>query len=181
MKYFIIAGLTIFLGTMLYLDIVKYFIDAKYHAGLKVVPVLLIALLFYGVVFNLSVWYKLTNKTHYGAYIAVLGAVITILLNILLIPIFGYMGSAFATFCSYLTMLIVSFFLGQKFYKIAYELKSFLFYFLLVIIIYITSIYIKTNNTILHFGANSVLLLIFVGAIIYKEQPHKLILKRKNQ
>jgi O-antigen/teichoic acid export membrane protein len=102
MKYFIISGLLIFLGMVLYIDFVKIIIDRQYHEGLKVVPVVLMANLFFGIYFALSLWYKLTDKTRYGAYIAVIGSIVTLILNFLLIPVMGYAGSAIAGFVCFL-------------------------------------------------------------------------------
>ena len=93
MKYFIIFGLSIFLVVMLYIDIVKFFIDEKFHEGLVVVPIVLSANLFLGIYYNLSVWYKLTNKTRFGAYIATIGAILTLVINYLLIPNICILGT----------------------------------------------------------------------------------------
>ncbi|HIE15686.1 MAG TPA: polysaccharide biosynthesis protein, partial [Bacteroidales bacterium] len=136
MKYFVIFGLLIFLFVMLYIDLIKYFIGADYREGLKIVPIILLANLFLGIIYNLSVWYKLTNKTKFGAYIALIGAVITIVLNVVLIPKIGYMGSAWATFFCYFSMMIISFFWSRKTYKINYDFKDLLLYFTLALAIF---------------------------------------------
>jgi O-antigen/teichoic acid export membrane protein len=107
MNYFIIICAFIFLATMLYMDIVKHFVGRQYYSGLPIVPILLLANLFLGVYYNLSFWYKLTNKTMYGAYISLFGAFLTLLLNFWLIPVIGYMGSAWATFICYASMMII--------------------------------------------------------------------------
>jgi len=121
MKYFVIAGTLIFIGVMLFMDIFERFIGEPFRVGLAVVPFLLMANLMLGIYYNLSIWYKLSNKTQIGAYISLLGAAITILLNMLLIPYFGYMGAAWATLACYTIMVIVSFIAGQKHYPIPYE------------------------------------------------------------
>jgi O-antigen/teichoic acid export membrane protein len=139
MKYFVIICSFIFLITMLYLDVIKYFVGDKYYSGLPIVPILLLANMFLGVYFNLSIWYKLTGQTKYGAYISVGGAVITIILNILWIPWIGYMGSAWATMICYFLMMVVSFFLGQKHYRVPYDLKTNALYFLLALALYLFS------------------------------------------
>ena len=143
MNFFIIFSLVIFLGIMLYIDIVKYFINENYWSGLKIVPVLLLANLFLGVVYNLSVWYKLTDKTKYGAYIAGIGAFVTIVLNIILIPKIGYMGSAWATFFCYFTMMTVSYFWGKKHYQISYPLKKIFLYTFFALAIFFISNYVE--------------------------------------
>lgn len=123
MKYFVIACLFIFLGIVLFLDIVQHFIGEAYREGLGVVPILLLANMFLGIYFNLSIWYKLTGQTRYGALIAIIGAIITIALNLWWIPIIGYYGSAWATLVCYLCMTGLSFVWGQKYYPIPYEWK----------------------------------------------------------
>ncbi len=121
LNYFMLVGMSIFLFIMLYIDILKYFIGPKYHEGLKVVPILLGANLMLGIYYNLSVWYKLTDKTHLGAYIAGGGALITIVLNYIWIPQIGYMGSAWATLICYASMAIASFWVGKRYYPVPYN------------------------------------------------------------
>jgi O-antigen/teichoic acid export membrane protein len=173
MTYFIIFGLTIFLGVMLFIDVVKYFINYKYWDGLNVVPVLLLANLFLGISINLSIWYKLLNKTSYGAYIALIGAIITIIFNILLVPIFGYTGAAWATFICYGSMMVISYLLGQKFYKINYEVKKLGIYLLLTLILYSISYYIKDYNSYLKYLFNTFLFFLFCFIIVIREKLHK--------
>ncbi len=121
MKYFVIAGTLIFIGVMLFIDVFEHFIGEAFRVGLAVVPFLLLANLMLGVYYNLSIWYKLSNKTQIGAYISLVGAAITIALNVLLIPYFGYMGAAWATLACYTVMVVMSYFIGQKHYPIPYE------------------------------------------------------------
>lgn len=135
MKYFVIFGLLIFIGMVLFIDVIKFIVDTEYHQGLKVVPIVLMANLFYGIYFTLSLWYKLTDKTRYGAYMALIGASITLILNLALVPFMGYMGSAIAVFCCFLVMLVISYFLGQKHFPVPYNLKRIGSYFLVAIII----------------------------------------------
>ncbi len=121
LKYFLVACLFIFLATMFFIDIVGLFVGEKFREGLVVVPILLLANLFLGIYFNLSIWYKLTDKTWYGAIITMTGTLITIVLNVLLIPKLGYVGSAWAALGCYFTMVVISYLLGQKKYPIPYE------------------------------------------------------------
>lgn len=123
MNYFVFVCSLIFLGVMLFMNIAKYFIGEKFHEGLQVVPILLFANLFLGVYLNLSMWYKLSGKTKYGAWFSIIGAIITIVLNFLLIPKMGYMGAAWATFICYGTIMILSYIYGQKHYAIPYSIK----------------------------------------------------------
>ncbi len=178
MKYFTIFGLFIFLFVMLYLDILKAFIGESYHEGLKIVPIVLMANLFLGIIYNLSIWYKLTNKTKYGALIAVIGAVITIILNIILIPHIGYMGSAWATFACYFSMMIISYGLGQKHFKVNYDIKSMLIYTLLALVIYFVFERINFESNLLKFSVSTLLLAVFIGFAFIKEK--KSFLKIKN-
>ena len=123
MHWFVIACSLIYLGVMLLMNVVQLFIGEAYYEGLVIVPILLMANLFLGVFFNLSIWFKLNDKTYIGAWLAIMGALITIALNYLWIPEFGYVGASWATFVCYLIMVIVSYILGQKYYPIAYDLK----------------------------------------------------------
>ncbi|HOY38551.1 MAG TPA: oligosaccharide flippase family protein [Bacteroidales bacterium] len=173
MKYFVIGGLFLFLGVMLYLDFVKYFIDPEYHSGLMVVPVLLMANLFLGMYYNMSIWYKLNDKTIYGAYIAIIGAFITIALNVALIPFFGFIGSAWATFICYLTMFIISYLLGQKHYPVKYPVKAILLYFVVALVIYFISIVIPPTTVFLHYAFNTVLFVAFGIFVVIREGLYK--------
>jgi len=140
MKYFVIACLFIFLGIMLFIDIVQHFIGEAYREGLGVVPVLLLANMFLGIYFNLSIWYKLTGQTRFGAWIALIGALITIALNIWWIPLIGYYGSAWATLVCYLFMTFLSFAWGQKYYPIPYELKRIALFIVSALAVYFISL-----------------------------------------
>ncbi len=128
MNYFVGVCSLIFLGVMVFIDLFKLLVGAEYRSGLGIVPVLLLANFCLGVYYSLSVWYKLTDKTHWGAAISVAGALITIVLNRWWIPLFGYRGAAWATFACYFSMMMAGFLIGQKHYFIPYDLKRLLFY-----------------------------------------------------
>jgi len=170
MKYFTIFALFIFLFVMLFLDLIKYFIGNSYHEGLAIVPIILMANLFLGVIYNLSIWYKLTNKTKYGAYISIFGAIITIIANIILIPQIGYLGSAWATFICYFTMMLLSYYYGQKYFKINYDLKSIFFYFFLTIILFFGFKILNIENNIIKFSLSTILTLFFITIVFLKEK-----------
>ncbi len=120
--YFVIVCCILLLGVVINLDVLKHLLgDSKYWEGLPIVPILLLGYLFLGVYYNLTVWFKLTDKTYYGTVITVIGAVVTIAANYYLIPLYGYMGSSWATLISYLTMTILCYVLGQKYYPIPYN------------------------------------------------------------
>jgi O-antigen/teichoic acid export membrane protein len=178
MNYFVLACSLIFLGIMLYIDIVKYFVDKPYYEGLKIVPILLLANMFLGIFYNLSIWYKLTNQTKYGAYISIFGALITIGLNYSLIPVMGYMGSAWATLACYASMMVVSYFLGQKKYYIQYNLKNFFIFLAGAVLVYYISVLIKPDKLIFRFAINTFLFIIYIVFIYLYEFQHKIKAKK---
>ena len=137
MKFFVITITMMFLVVSLYLEIWKYFLTRPiYWTGLKVVPILLLANMFLGIYYNLSIWYKLTHKTIAGAYITLIGAGLTLLLNFIFIPYFGYMACAWATFLCYFSMMVISFIWGQKDYRIPYAWKKLTAYILIVVFLF---------------------------------------------
>ncbi len=171
MTYFIIASSTIFLGIMLFLDVVMVFVGKEFRVGADVVPILLMANICLGIFFNLSIWYKLTEKTIYGALISIFGALITIILNYLWIPVLGYMGSAWATLICYLSMTILSYFIGQKHYPINYNLLKGIGYPVSALSLYHISTLISPETGVSHFLVNAVILLLFGGTIYVIEKP----------
>ena len=171
MKYFVIACSFIFLATMMYIDFIQYFVGEDFRTGLKVVPILLLANLCLGIFFNLSIWYKLTGDTRYGAYLSAFGAAITLLFNFWLIPTMGYMASAWTTLICYFSMMVASYFIGQKNYPINYDLKRILGYLGLSLILFFISISLSFNTVPVKLGVNTFLLLIFVVTIYFFEKP----------
>lgn len=166
MKYFVIACLFIFLGIMLYLDIVQYFVGAAFRVGLGVVPVLLLANLFLGIYFNLSIWYKLTGQTMVGAWISLAGAAITIVLNLLLIPVMGYHGSAWATLACYFSMMVISWRVGKKHYPVPYETLKIMAMIAAALLIYLGSTLLPPLPAPYNYLVNLILLLVFAGAVL---------------
>ena len=183
MTAFVFVCSIIFVGIMLYIDIVQYFVGPAYRVGLPIVPILLMANLFLGIFYNLSIWYKLTGQTKFGAYIAIFGAIITLVLNIVLIPRFDYMGSAWATFACYLSMMVVSYLLGQKYYHVDYNLKKILFYILLAVGVYGLSVLVNNGLHIEKVGVrltvNSVLLVAYLGALFVMNRSYLKALVRR--
>lgn len=179
MKYFIIFGLSIFLFVMLYIDIIKaIIINERYYEGIKVVPILLLANLFLGIFYNLSVWYKINNLTKFGAYLQIFGAIITIVLNIYLIPRIGYMGAAWATFFCYFSTMTASYFLSRKYYAINYDLKSIVLYFAIALGLFFLTSQINYPNDFVKYGVNTVLFLGFVAFASYRENLLPLLFKK---
>jgi len=170
MKYFVLVTALIFLGTMLYMDIIIHFIGKNFRAGAHVIPILLLANLFLGIYYNLSIWYKLTNKTRYGAYISIIGALITLSLNFYWIPRFSYTGSAWATLICYSSMMLISYFWGQKYYPIPYKLGRILLYLGSTLLLYGLSTLIPTNISLgLKLTANTAILLIYIAIALFLE------------
>jgi O-antigen/teichoic acid export membrane protein len=178
-KYFVIFGSFILLSVIVFADIFKYFMirDSSYWEAMKVVPLIILANFFLGIYTNLSVWYKLIDKTYIGAYISIIGAVVTLVLNFLLIPTMSYYGSAIATIAAYGTMMGISYFLGNKYYPIPYDIKKITGYLGLSIVFSIISFYYFREN----YFVGIPLLLAFMYFIYYNEKETlNKILKRKN-
>ncbi|HLP53227.1 MAG TPA: polysaccharide biosynthesis C-terminal domain-containing protein [Chitinophagales bacterium] len=178
MKYFVIVCVTIFLLVTLYLDLFKGFIGPAFRVGLPVVPILLLANLFLGVYVNLSIWYKLTDKTMLGAFVSIGGAVITVIINVLFIPKYGYMASAWATLACYGSMALVSYLLGQKYYPVEYSVKSFVKYFAAALAIYFGFIWLNEQVAFVKglppFVLSTVLMLLFL-AYVWLEDGRQLV------
>lgn len=171
MKYFVIFSFIIFIGMSYYIDILKYIIAPSYWEGLRVVPIVLASFIFQGIFFNLSLWYKLTDKTKYGAYFSILGALITIAINALFIPRFGYMASAWAAFICYFVIMLLSYIYGQKYFPIDYKLKKLGVYSLITGILYIVGEFATTSYSIINYGIKTILLLIFIAYILRTDLP----------
>ena len=150
MRVFILLSLAIFLFVNLYINYIKLILRSElYHEGIKIIPIVLLANIFLGVYYNLSVWYKVINKTHYAAIISTIGACLTIVLNLILIPRYGYIGAAWTTLTCYFSMALISFFLSRKHYYIPYEMSYIYRYFLLAGIIFIISLFFPQTNLII--------------------------------
>jgi len=171
MKFFIIFTLLAFLAVMFYLDILRYILGRDYWVGLKVVPIVMAAEMFMGIYFNLSFWYKLIDETKWGAYFSLVGCSIIILINIFLIPVFGYMACAWAGFAGYGVAMLLSYFVGQKKYPINYDLKAIGNYVALALVLYIVSVYLPIQNIFLLLGVRTLLLLLFVAYIVKTDFP----------
>lgn len=121
MNYFVLIGCVIFMTVLVYLDLFKHFIGSRYHAGLHVVPILLAANLFLGIYLNVGIWYKLSGKTGYGAWLSLIGSIVTVVFNLWLIPVMGIAGAAWATFICYFIMMVLSWLKGKEVYPVPYE------------------------------------------------------------
>lgn len=176
MKFFVIACCFMFLGVSLFLDFWKELIARRfpeYAEGIHIVPILAMGSVFLGIYYNLSVWYKLTNRNMYGAYITIAGALLTVLLNLWWIPEFRYTGAAWATFFCYAFMMVISYLQGQKFYPIPYAWKKLLAYLVIVTLLYLVQAGVSAltpKMAILHFATGLALLAAFTLFVLKVEK-----------
>jgi O-antigen/teichoic acid export membrane protein len=175
MKWFVIVLTLMFLNVTLFLDIWQGFIGAEYREALDLVPVLLFANIFLGIYYNLTVWYKLTDRTHYGAYIMVIGAVITIAFNWLLIPVWGYAACAWGMLVCYGSMMLISYIWGQKYYPIPYNVPKLAKYLIVMFLLFVIqwAVFRYTGAVPIRLTSGAIL---FCGYLlfIYKEENAEL-------
>jgi len=168
MNLFVGMGLALFLFTVFYLDIFKVFLGPNYHEGLEVVPLILLANLFVGVFYNLSVWYKLSDLTRYGAVLAIGGSFVTIAANFILIPRIGYMGSAWATILCYFSMMLGSYLWGRKVMPIPYKIWDFLMMLLVALVMFAVHKWIDPGTDLIKYSINTVMLLSFLVLVNWR-------------
>ena len=172
MDYFVIFCLLIFLMVTMYIDLFKHFIGKDFHGGLDIVTVILLANMFLGIYYNLSVWYKICNKTICGAVISVIGAVLTLILNILLIPILGYWGCAIATIACYFVMVVICYLWGHKVYPVNYNVGKLTAYILLAL----ATLYFRNcfamDNSLLSYLVSTLFMLFYIGILYYFERKN---------
>jgi len=171
--YFVIACCVLLLGVSINMDVVKHIFlgDPQYWEGLDIVPVLLLAYLFLGVYYNLSVWFKLTDKTYFGTVLALGGAIITIGGNYLLIPIAGYLGSSWVTLICYFVMTVVSYLIGQRYYPIPYRVRQDMLYIIFTMgLVYAVTEGIRIDNAVVSFVVHQVVLLAYLFVIYLLER-----------
>ncbi|QHT71362.1 lipopolysaccharide biosynthesis protein [Rhodocytophaga rosea] len=170
-KWFIIVCVLIWLGVSVNLDIIGLFLRSKdYREGLAVVPVLLLANLFLGVYYNLSVWFKLSDKTYYGTYITLTGAAITVIGNMLLIPVFGYMGCAYTFLLSCIVMTVLCYTLGNKYYPVPYDIKSAVTYIISAALLIYIGFNFPSSNQVIATAFHLFLCLVFAAIVFVMER-----------
>lgn len=170
-KFFTIVGCGVFLLVTLFLDLFKYFIRTEaYWEGLDVVPILLMANLFLGIYFNMSIWYKLTDRTLLGGVVAGAGALLTIILNVALIPHIGYMGSAWATLVVYVFLSVVSYFLSRQYYPVHYPLGRMGFYIVVALAVYTLFSLLPEMTAGLKYGSRAFALIAFTIMVGFMER-----------
>jgi O-antigen/teichoic acid export membrane protein len=170
MKYFIIIMLILFLVINLYMPGIQYFLPKSYWGSLVVVPMVSMGYLLYGIYINHSIWYKLNDLTRFGVYITISGAIITILINVLFIPAYGYLASAWAHVASYGSMIVLSFVFAKKYYFIDYQISKIIPYFLIAVPMVIFGVYFDYGNTIIKLFVNTLFLIGFISFAQYKDK-----------
>jgi O-antigen/teichoic acid export membrane protein len=167
-NYFVVLGSVILLGVVVFADVLKviFIRDQAYWEAMAIVPVVLLASFFLGIYHNLSVWYKVTDRTRFGAIISATGAIITIAINYYFIPKYSYFASAWATLAAYGSMMLMSYFLGRKYYPIPYNLRKVFFYMGISIVFSVLSFYVFNRNLFL----GLLLLLVFLGLLYRLEK-----------
>ena len=170
-NYFVILGSVILLSVVVFADILKLFIvpNSDYWAAMPIVPIIILASFCLGIYHNLSVWYKVTDRTRFGAIISIIGAIITIIINVAFIPKLGYYASALATLAAYGSMMMMSFYFGRKYYPIPYNFRKIAFYLTLSILFSALSFYVFKRNLIV----GSLFLFVFLG-LVYKMENETL-------
>lgn len=175
MKYFFIFSLLAFLAVMFYMDILRYMVARDYWEGLSVVAIVMGAEIFKGIYFNLSFWYKLTDETQWGAYFSIIGCAVILVLNIWLVPTYGYVASAWASVAGYGVITLLSYIIGQKKYPVSYPLKDMAVYLILAAVLFVLSQEVIISNVGLRLVFRTLLLLIFIAYILKKDLPLKTI------
>lgn len=172
MNWFVIFGLFIFLGVMYFLPVLRYFISPAYFEGLRVVPIVMLAELMFGIFFNLSVWYKITDRTIWGTWFSLGGLAVTLALNILFVPRFGYMACAWAAFACYGSMMVASWFVGRWKHPIGYELPRLLLYLVVALVLWGAAILLRTANLLFDLPLRTLLLVCYLGIVFLVERKH---------
>ena len=177
MKYFIIFTLLAFLMVMAWIDILKFIIAPDYWDGLKVVPIVMAAEIMMGVYFNLSFWYKLTDKTIWGAVFSFIGCAVLVAINFAFVPTYGYMACAWGGFTGYGISMVLCYIVGRKYYPINYPMKDIAIYTALTLIIYVAFEALHLSNPWLNIAYRTALLLVF-GAVLFKRENIAAMIKR---
>ena len=173
MKYFIMFTLLAFLCVMAYMDVFQFIIEEKYREGLVIVPIVMGAEIMMGIHFNLSFWYKLIDKTIWGAIFSITGCAVLLLVNYLFIPRYGYIACAWAGFAGYGTVMLFSYFVGQQKNRIDYDLKRIFTYIGVTVVLFAAMLYVGSavSSNILRMCINTILVLLFVALVIHLDMP----------
>jgi O-antigen/teichoic acid export membrane protein len=179
MKYFVITGLILFLGINLYIEALQIIIGPVFRESLIVVPIISMAYLLLGIFINQSIWYKVDDKTIYGALITLVGAAVTVAVNLLFVPSYGYVAAAWAHIACYLSMVLVSYFIGQKLYPVKYEILKIMSYILLAVVLLFMSRIVSGDFENMNIVLDTALLFIFFAVIEIKDKFFTLFFRRR--
>ena len=157
LKYFVIFACIIVVGVLVFMDVVNLLLLPEYYEGNKIIPYILLGQLFFGIYYSLSLWYKLTDNTRFGAYISGLGVLVVIAGNILLVPQFGFIGAAVTSFLCFFIMTVISYFLGQKHYPINYPVGRILLHISCSLLIVYLSTFLQSENLLFHLGFKGII------------------------
>ena len=172
MKYYLIFTLLAFLVVIGYMDVLRYLVGRSYWEGLRVVPIVMAAEIMFGVFFNLSFWYKLTNRTIWGAWFSGIGAVVLIVVDVLMIPRFSYMACAWAGFAAYAVSMIISYLVGQKYYPIKYPIGEMLVYVVVAMVLFAAMSCVNSQLPIWGaLAANTLIIFLFLAFIVKRDFP----------
>ncbi len=171
MKYFVITTLLIFLVIIAYIDIFKLLLGPQYREGIRIIPIVLMAYFLQGVMYNLSLWYKLVDKTIFGAWFSLIGFIVTLAINIVFIPIYSYMASAWAALVSAVVMVVLSYVFGQKYYPIHYKLKTIGLYFGLTMLLLAAMYLVSFEWPVVNILYRTILVAIYVAIVVWRELP----------
>jgi O-antigen/teichoic acid export membrane protein len=178
LKYFTIFLMVIFLGVALCIDFFKLFISKDYYEGLRIVPVVLFANVLVGILFNVNMWYKLSGHTLYGVFITGIGALITVIFNIALIPRYGYNACAWIHILSNLVMIVLTYIYGQRIFRINYDLKKIVLYISIGLILFIIGSLARTDKAVLNIATGTIIVLIYLFYCNKKEKLFNIFLSK---
>jgi len=170
LKYFVIFGMVIFVGILQFMDIINMIFPVQYEEGNSIIPYVLLGQLMFGVYYSLSLWYKLTDKTHYGAFISGLGACLVLIGNVLSVPAFGYIGAAISSLIAFTLMAVTSYLIGQKHYFIPYPVKSIVKHICIGIIVVIASKYFIDGHNLFHIVLKGAIFACYLGVLYFLER-----------
>jgi O-antigen/teichoic acid export membrane protein len=178
MKYFVITALILFLGINLYPEAIQLLIGEDFRESLIVVPIISMGYLLLGIFINQSIWYKVDDKTIYGAWITFAGVAVTVAVNVIFVPVFGYIAAAWAHVACYLSMVIISYFVGLKYYPIKYETGKIFLYIVLAVALLFVSVLLEGDNKFLNAALDTLLLLIFFAVAEFRDKFFSLLFKK---
>lgn len=170
LKYFVLFGLIIYIGVLVFIDVINLILLPEYIEGNKIIPYILLGQLFFGIYYSLSLWYKLTDRTSYGAVISGIGAILAIVGNLILVPKLGYIGASITSFGCFFLMTVISYFLGQRFYPIAYPIVRLTIHIVIAITVVYFSQYLYSDNQLFHFVIKGTIFVSYFGFLYIIER-----------